>query len=354
MSTHLTERLENISGKDLKAIISRISKIDEFKGFWKVGPVSNPQALGRLKRSIVVTSTGASTRIEGSHLSDKEVEKLLKGLRVSKLTDRDSQEVAGYAEVLRTVFDSYRDIPFTEGVILQFHDQLLRYSEKDQKRKGRYKSAPNKVVAFDRAGGETVLFNPTEPHLTPSEMRELIEWTKAQLKSRENHPALVIANFIVEFLAIHPFHDGNGRLSRILTNLLLLHAGYTYMPYASLEKIIEDHKVEYYIALRTAQKDGKSPKAEVARWIHFFLDAMVRQIEVLQGFLRSAPKEALLSPNQQKALTLLDKREEISTKLIAARLKIPAVSAKQILNRLLELKLVKRVGVGRTTRYIKP
>lgn len=354
MSTHLTERLEDISGKDLKAIISKISKIDEFKGFWKVGPVSNPQALGRLKRSIVVTSTGASTRIEGSHLSDKEVEKLLKGLRVSKLTDRDSQEVAGYAEVLQTVFDSYRDVPFTEGVILQFHDQLLRYSEKDQKRKGRYKSAPNKVVAFDKAGGETVLFNPTDPHLTPSEMRELIEWTKAQLKSRENHPVLIIANFIVEFLAIHPFHDGNGRLSRILTNLLLLHAGYTYMPYASLEKIIEDHKVEYYIALRTAQKDGKSPKAEIARWIHFFLDAMVRQIEVLQGFLRSTPKESMLSPNQQKALAVLDKHEEVSTKLIAARLKIPAVSAKQILNRLLELKLVKRVGVGRTTRYIKP
>ncbi|MEK6627326.1 MAG: Fic family protein [Bdellovibrionota bacterium] len=355
MDTHLTERLDNISGKDLKSIISKISKIDEFKGFWKVGPVSDRQALGRLKRSIVVTSTGASTRIEGSHLSDKDVEKLLKGLRVNKkLTDRDSQEVAGYAEVLQTVFDSYRDIPFTEGVILQFHDQLLQYSEKDQKRKGKYKSAPNKVVAFDKAGGETVLFNPTEPHLTPSEMRELIEWTKSQLQNRETHPLFVIANFIVEFLAIHPFHDGNGRLSRILTNLLLLHAGYTYMPYASLEKIIEDHKIEYYIALRTVQKDGKSPKAEIARWIHFFLDVMVRQIEVLQGFLRSAPKEALLSPNQQKTLTLLDKHDEISTKLIAARLKIPTVSAKQILNRLLELKLVKRVGVGRTTRYIKP
>jgi len=354
MSNHFTERLENISGKDSKAILLKISKIEEFKGFWKVGPVSNRQALGRLKRSIVVTSTGASTRIEGSQLSDKEVEKLLKGLRVSKLTDRDSQEVAGYAEVLQTVFDSYRDIPFTEGVILQFHDQLLRYSERDQKRKGKYKSAPNKVVAFDQAGGETVLFNPTEPHLTQTEMRELIEWTKEQLRTRETHPILVVANFIVEFLAIHPFHDGNGRLSRILTNLLLLHAGYTYMPYASLEKIIEDHKVEYYIALRTAQKDGKSPKAEIARWIHFFLDVMIRQIEVLQGFLQSAPKESMLSQNQQKALTLLDKHEELSTKLVAARLKIPPVSAKQILNRLLELKLVKRVGVGRSTRYIKP
>lgn len=351
MYSRLTKRLQNIPGKDLTTIISKIAKIDEFKGWWRGTSTLNPQALGRLKRSIVVTSTGASTRIEGSHLSDKDVEKLLKGLKTSKLRDRDSQEVAGYAEVLQTVFDSYRDIPFTEGVILQFHSQLLKYSDKDKQQRGKYKSSPNKVVAFDRMGGETVLFNPTEPHLTPAEMRELVEWTREQLKSEEFHPILVVANFIVEFLAIHPFHDGNGRLSRILTNLLLAKAGYTYMPYASLEKIIEDHKAEYYVALRTAQKDGKSPKAAMSRWVHFFIDGMVLQIDVLRGFLESNPIDALLSPNQKRALALFDKHEEISTKLVADGLAIPAVSAKQVLNRLLELKLIKRLGAGRTTRY---
>ncbi len=351
MGNRLTDRLQNVSGKELSAILSKIAKIDEFKGWWRGTSTLNPQALGRLKRSIVVTSTGASTRIEGSTLSDKDVEKLLKGLKTSKLKDRDSQEVAGYAEVLQTVFDSYKDIPFTEGVILQFHAQLLRYSEKDKRQGGKYKSSPNKVVAFDRAGGQTVLFNPTEPSLTPIEMRTLMEWTHAELKRDESHPILIIANFVVEFLAIHPFHDGNGRLSRILTNLLLAKAGYTYMPYASLEKIIEDHKTEYYIALRTAQKDGKSPKAEMARWLHFFIDVMVRQIEVFQGFLDSAPIDSLLSVNQGKALALFDAADEISTKMVAEELGIPLVSAKQILNRLFELKLVKRVGAGRTTRY---
>jgi len=351
MGNHLTKRLQNISGKNLTAMFSKIAKIDEFKGWWKGASQLNPQALGRLKRSIVVTSTGASTRIEGSHLTDKEVEKLLRGLRVSKLTDRDSQEVAGYAEVLQTVFDSYKDIPFSEGLILQFHRQLLKYSEKDKERRGKYKSAPNKVVAFDHAGGETVLFNPTAPHLTPSEMRELVEWTRGELKRSEFHSIIVIANFIVEFLAIHPFHDGNGRLSRILTNLLLAKAGYTYMPYASLEKIIEDHKTEYYLALRTTQKDGKSPRAEMTRWIHFFVDVMVRQIDVLNGFLQSSSVDSLLSPNQQRTLTLFEQHEEISTKQVAEHLEIPTVTAKQILNRLLELKLVKRLGAGRTTRY---
>lgn len=353
MSDRLTKRLQNVPGKDLTAILSKIAKIDEFKGWWRGTSILNPQALGRLKRSIVVTSTGASTRIEGSTLSDKDVEKLLRGLKTSKLKDREAQEVAGYAEVLQTVFDSYRDIPFTEGVILQFHAQLLKYSEKDKQQRGKYKSSPNKVVAFDRAGGQAVLFNPTEPSLTPTEMRTLIEWTKEEIKGDEFHPILVIANFIVEFLAIHPFHDGNGRLSRILTSLLLAKSGYTYMPYASLEKIIEDHKTEYYVALRTAQKDGKSPKAAMARWLHFFIDVMVRQIEVLQGFLESAPTDSLLSPNQQRALTLFENADEISTKLVSDELGIPAVSAKQILNRLLELKLVKRLGAGRTTRYQK-
>jgi Fic family protein len=207
------------------------------------------------------------------------------------------------------------------------------------------------VVAFDLTGGETVLFNPTEPHLTPVEMRELIKWTRENLKKSEFHPVIVVANFIVEFLAIHPFHDGNGRLSRILTNLLLAQAGYTYMPYVSLEKMIEDHKTEYYVALRTAQKDGKSPKAAMGRWAHFFIDVMLHQIYVLRGFLEANPAESLLSSNQQLAIDLFDRVEEISTKLVSDRLAIPVVSAKQVLSRLLKLKLIVRLGAGRTTRY---
>jgi Fic family protein len=357
MGKRLDDRIHNISGKDLAAILTKIALIDEFKGWWKGAGALNPQTLGRLKRSIVITSAGASTRIEGSRLSDKDVEKLLKGLSVSKLKDRDSQEVAGYAEVLELVFDSYGDISFTEGVVLQFHSMLLKYSEKDMILRGKYKRSPNKVVAVGKAGSGAVLFDPTEPHLVSSEMTELIEWTREHLKDRKFHPLLVIANFILEFLSIHPFHDGNGRLSRILTNLLLAKTGYAYMPYASIEKIIEDHKVEYYLSLREAQKRIKSPKAPIAKWMNFFLDVMGRQIEVLKAFIEERPIETFLSANQQKVLGLFEKNEEISTKLVSTKLKIPAVSAKQILGRLLDLKMIVRIGSGRSTRYrriIKP
>ncbi len=353
MGNRLSKRLHSLSNRELSLILTKIAKVDEFKGWWKGASRLSPQILGRLKRSIVVTSAGASTRIEGSQLSDKEVEKLLSGLRVNKLKDRDSQEVAGYAEVLRVVFDSYRDIAFSEGVILQFHRELLKYSTKDENLRGQYKRSPNKVVAFDEAGGENVLFNPTEPHLTPSKMRELVEWTKEQLAAEEFHPLLVIANFILEFLAIHPFHDGNGRLSRILTNLLLAQAGYAYVPYASLEKIIEDHKVEYYLALREGQKDIKSETAKVAKWILFFVETMIRQTEVLSDFLKGTPDSKILSPNQQRTMKLFDQHEEITNKMVAEELKIPAVSAKQILNRLIELTLIERLGAGRATRYAK-
>lgn len=354
MKNRLSQRLSKLSTKDVTSLLAKIAKIEEFKGWWKGTTTLNPQALGRLKRSIVVTSTGASTRIEGSHLADRDVERLLKGLRISKLKDRDSQEVAGYADVIQQVFDSYRGMTFSEGLILQLHGMLLKYSEKDKHRRGHYKSTPNRVVAFDKEGHENVLFEPTSPHLTASEMRELVEWARSQLHSGDNHPILVIALFILEFLAIHPFHDGNGRLSRVLTNLMLAQAGYAYMPYASLEKIIEDHKVEYYLSLRQGQKDLKTTSADASHWLHFFVDCMLRQIEVLKGFLDGAgSKSELLSENQQMAMGLFEKADEITTRLVAEKLKIPSVTAKQILGRLLELKLIRRQGAGRSVRYYR-
>lgn len=352
MKTRLNHWLNKLAAKDLSSLLFKIAKIEEFKGWWKGTTSLNPQALGRLKKSIVVTSAGASTRIEGSQLADKDVERLLKGLHVSKLKDRDSQEVAGYAEVIQEVFDSYRNIPFSEGLILQFHGMLLRYSEKDKNRSARYKSMPNRVVAFDKKGDQTILIDPTPPHLTSAEMRELVEWTREQLRSEEFHPVLIIALFILEFLAIHPFHDGNGRLSRVLTNLLLAQAGYIYIPYASLEKIIEDHKVEYYLALRNGQKGLKSESSDASQWLHFFVDCMLKQIEVLKGFLEGvANKEELLSENQQRVMKLFERYGEITTRLVAEKLKIPSVTAKQILGRLVILKLIQRMGAGRSVRY---
>lgn len=349
----LTRRLENISGKDMAGLLSSIAKIDEFKGWWKGAAHLSPQILNRLKRSVIITSAGASTRIEGSELSDKEVEQLLRGLKVTKLKDRDSQEVAGYAELLGMVFDDYRHMKFNEGLILQFHGLLLQFSHKDLAHKGKYKSKPNKVMLFGPSGEQTLLFDPTPPHLAPFETRELVEWTREKLASDAFHPLLVIGNSILEFLAIHPFEDGNGRLSRILTNLLLLQADYAYMPYASLEKIVEDNKTQYYLALRYSQKEIKSPRCDPAPWLRFFVNTLVSQIEALKQLLATKPLQTMLSANQNKVMNLFDRNGEISVQVITEELIIPIPTIKQVLSRLVDLKLIERIGLGRASRYRK-
>src|SRR3989339_1840814 len=244
MIDRFNKRIENIASE----LWAKIARIDELKGQWTGGVNFSPQVLGRLKKSVLITSTGASTRIEGAHLSDEDIEKLMRGLSIQKFTDRDKQEVKGYYELLNNVFDSWKHIEFNESTIKHFHKELLKYVEKDEKHRGEYKRQENKVHMINEAGESVgVLFDTTSAFLTPKEMQKLTEWTIDALENKKYHPLLTIGNFLVEFLNIHPFLDGNGRISRVLTNLLLLKNGYEYMPYVSHEKLVEDNKPEYYL-----------------------------------------------------------------------------------------------------------
>lgn len=347
------QRIQNAVKKSPQ-ILNKIAQIDELKGLWKGRLALSPQILNRLKKSVVITSTGSSTRIEGSYLSDEEVKKLLQGLKVKKLKDRDSQEVAGYAELLQIIFDRYRDIRFNESTILHFHKIELKYSEKDQRHLGRYKTRPNVVIAWDEKGQEKIIFNPTPPYLVAKEMNETIDWTKKALKEQKAHPLLVISNFIYEFLTIHPFQDGNGRLSRALNNFLLLKAGYSYVAYISLEKIIEGTKADYYLALRESQKYHKTKRENILPWIEFFLNSLLVQAKLAKELVEKTKSEEILSPKQQKVLNLLDKkRDKITVAEVTKSLKIPRVTAKQILGRLLDLGLIERRGLGRATYYLR-
>lgn len=348
--------IEKLSAR-IKAVSNsaniKIAGIAEFKGMFVQGINVSPQILNRMKKSTIITSTGASTRIEGSMMTDKEVEKLLNNIQVQKLKDRDSQEVAGYAELMKIIFDSYEDIVFSENTILNLHNILLKYSEKDSHHKGRFKTSSNKVVARDGDGNESVVFNPTEPYLTPIEMKDLIEWTIINIDGKEFHPLLVIANFVLEFLSIHPFKDGNGRLSRALTNLLLLQKGYKYVMYESHEKLIEASKVQYYLALRKSQERIKAKDNDIAPWVEYFFGILYKQAENVKKIMDSKPAENMLSSNQEKTLKLFDKFEEITTMIVVKELKIARPTVKQILSRLVELKFIEKSGENRGTKYRK-
>jgi len=258
--------------------LSLIAEIDEFKGAWRALGTLAPERLSALRRVATIESIGSSTRIEGSKLSDKQVEQLLTNLEIKKFDTRDEQEVAGYADVMETVFAHSDAIEITESYIKQLHRDLLIHSAKDEWHRGGYKTNSNRVSAFDTDGKEIgIVFETATPFDTPRLMEELINWTKTALKEKSLHPLLVNAIFTVVFLEIHPFQDGNGRLSRILTTLLLLKGGYIYAPYSSLESVIEQTKENYYIALRKTQGTIRSKTPQWQPWITYFLRALQQQ-----------------------------------------------------------------------------
>jgi Fic family protein len=260
------------------AILRLIGGIDEFKGAWRaIGRIA-PERLSALRRIATIESAASSTRIEGAKLTDREVERLLSNLDIQSFATRDEQEVAGYAEAMETVFANWNEIALTENHIRQLHRDLLRHSTKDERHRGSYKTIRNDVAAFDADGKEIgIVFETATPFDTPRLMTALVTWAIHAFETEAQHPLVIIAVFVVSFLAIHPFQDGNGRLSRVLTTLLLLKSGYAYVPYASLESVVESTKERYYMALRQTQGTMKADNPDWAPWLEYFLGALAEQ-----------------------------------------------------------------------------
>lgn len=260
-------------------ILSRIAEIDEFKGAWRALGTLAPERLSSLRRVATIESIGSSTRIEGSRLSDQDVQRLLSNLDIRSFETRDEQEVAGYADVMESVFGAWGSITITQNHIRQLHRDLLKHSHKDERHRGDYKTASNSVAAFDEEGAQIgIVFETASPFDTPRLMDELVTWYQQAIEEAEIHPLLIIGIFVVVFLEIHPFQDGNGRLSRVLTTLLLLRAGYAYVPYSSLESVIEQSKEAYYLALRQTQGTIRSANPDWTPWLEFILSALQRQM----------------------------------------------------------------------------
>jgi len=335
-------------------IVGLLAEIDEVKGQFKAGLRMTPQAIISLRQSLLVTSAGASTRIEGAKLTDEEVEKVMRGLSLSKFADRDTQEVQGYLETLQNVLDSFQTLPLREGMIQSLHNQLLKYSNKDDTHRGEYKKKENTVGILGPDGQVAhIMFETTKAFLTPKEMQELVDWTTDALEKNRFHPLLTIATFIVEFLKIHPFEDGNGRLSRVLTTVLLLRSGYKFAEYISHEQIIERRKDEYYLALRKSQETFNTEKETIAPWLNFFLSVIKEQATKALTFVGEENVEDTFSPKQNEVWKYISSVGDASRGDIVKATGIVEGTINQALDRLIELGKVKRVGRGRGTRYVK-
>ncbi|RPE12602.1 Fic family protein [Chitinophaga lutea] len=334
-------------------ILSLISEIDEFKGTWRALGSLAPEQLTSLKRVATIESVGSSTRIEGAKLTDQQVEKLLENLAIGNFSSRDEEEVAGYADVMNLIFENYESIPLTEGYIQQLHRELLKYSSKDSWHRGHYKKSPNNVEAFDQDGNSLgIIFETASPFDTQLRMQELVSWTANVTENKELHPLLVASIFIVVFLAIHPFQDGNGRLSRILTTVLLLRAGYSYVPYSSLEAVIEQSKEGYYLALRKTQGTLKTEQPDWMPWIIFFLRALQQQksrletkIEREKLLLRQLPALSI------QILELAKSRGRITISEIVLLTQANRNTVKKHLERLVSDHRLQQHGAGRGSWY---
>ncbi|MCE2984389.1 MAG: Fic family protein [Burkholderiales bacterium] len=337
-------------------LLALITEVDEFKGAWRALGTLAPERLKALRHVATIESIGSSTRIEGSKLTDREVERLLANLEIKRFSSRDEQEVAGYAEVMETVFHAWADIPITENYIKQLHRDLLRHSEKDERHRGEYKTLRNDVGAFDAAGKLIgIVFETATPFDTPRRMTELVKWLNDARELKRIHPLLIVAVFIVTFLEIHPFQDGNGRLSRILTTLLLLQAGYAYVPYSSLESVIENSKEGYYLALRQTQGTIRTETPNWQPWLIFFIRALQQQkrrlavkVEREKNTLAALPELAV------KILDYVRDNGRVTTRDMVRETGASPNTLKATFTSLVEKGLLVRHGGGRSTWYALP
>jgi len=333
-------------------LVKVIGAIDEFKGRWEVLGQLAPERLSALRRIATIESVGSSTRIEGVRLSDDQVNQLLSGLDMRSFRTRDEQEVAGYAELMELIFESFDEIVFNENHVKQLHGVLLKYSEKDVRHRGHYKTQPNSVEAFDSEGRSVgVIFETASAFDTPRLMEELVSWTRTSLETEEHHPLLVIGVFVVRFLAIHPFQDGNGRLSRALTTLLLLRSGYRYVPYSSIERVVEENKDEYYRALRSAQSTLDADESRLGDWLTFFLRCLAKQKQVLEQKLKRERLMAPLAPLSEKIMDIARKHGRVTVSQAVALTGANRNTIKDHLKRLVKAGRLARRGQGRGTWY---
>lgn len=352
ISSKIDKKLEFGSKKYLH-LSKLLSQVDTFKGSWQEIAHKEARYLKELCQIATVASVGSSTRIEGVKMTDAEIDKLLKSVKINKLQKRDEQEVVGYYDALKVILDNYQDLHLSERYIHQMHEILLKHSPKDQRHKGRYKQISNKVVANYPDGTQKVIFKTTEPHLTQGEIQELLAWTNESVKVDEIHPLIIVATFVYEFLSIHPYQDRNGRLSRLLTTLLLMQQGYDFVQYISFEHVIESRKEAYYKALLQGQKDRYTDDERIDEWLSFFLECMIELTERLEKKYSTYSKIKLKLNDRQKSILIFIQQEK-TTKVGAIEKALPGESRNTIkkdLSYLLNEGLILRTGAGRGVQY---
>lgn len=338
-------------------LVTELNSLEGFQAIWKFTiHHQSPHFIKNLKQTTIITSSGSSTRIEGALLSDLEVQKLIeKGCKITKMSSRSEREVSGYVKALKYIYDHFQTLTVSEKTIRELHQILtsnLLEEHLPSTQRGSYKTVSNDVIERNHeTGEEKVWFKTTSPGpQTEVAMKGLIEDLNFLLENPNINKIISIGAFIVCFLAIHPFRDGNGRLSRLLTTWLLLRSDYNWAQYSSHEKIIEDNKNHYYINLRDTQQTlSKDPQFD--KWLSFFLMTLNKQANFLQRSLKQESPRSELNANEAKIYDVIKEHGLVTPAFLLEHVVMTADGLKSLLQRLAQRGLIEAIGEKRGRKY---
>ena len=330
-------------------IVNLLTAIHEYKGKQELFIEAKPDILKSMLEVAKIQSTGASNRIEGIYTSEARLAELVKEKAEPK--NRDEQEIAGYREVLNTIHESYDYIIPKPNVILQLHRDLYSYNPSSIG--GRYKNSDNIIEEIDRLGQQRVRFVPLQAYATPASMEALCDTFFKAIDKREIDPLILISMFILDFLCIHPFNDGNGRMSRLLTLLLLYREGYIVGKYISLEAIIEKTKETYYEALQLSSEGWHDEKNSYVSFVKYYLGVVLNVYREFESRVEYILTKGITKADRIRNI-FADKIGKITKVELAALCPdISITTIEKALSDLLKEEYIVKVGVGRTTAYIR-
>ncbi|NMD37667.1 MAG: Fic family protein [Christensenellaceae bacterium] len=330
-------------------IISYISQIHEFKGRQELFLSQKPDVLKKLVDVAIIQSTESSNKIEGIVTTNIRIKELLQKKVMPQ--NRDEEEILGYQDVLSMIHENYEYIPISPSIILQFHKALYKYSAKSIG--GKFKNSQNYISEIQKDGSQTVIFTPLSPFETPTAIEEICSSYNIEISKGEINPLILIPTFVHDFLCIHPFNDGNGRMSRLLTTLLLYKLGFVAGRYISLEEKIEKTKHAYYDALEKSgiawHENNENPTPFI-KYILGIILSSYRDFEERVNIFDIKPN----AYEQVKKAVAKTIGKFTKSDIMELCPNIGRASVENSLTKLVEEKLIERHGKGRGTFYIKP
>ena len=329
-------------------IISLVAQIHEYKGRQEVYLKQQPEELDKLVEIAKRQSTEASNAIEGIRTTNTRLKQLCEEKTTPQ--NRDEEEILGYRDVLNTIHENYEYIPIKTNYILQLHRDLYKYTEKSIG--GHFKVSQNVIAATDENGKEYVLFTPLAPYETPSAIDAICENYNKMIENEELDALLLIPIFVHDFLCIHPFSDGNGRMSRLLTTLLLYRSGYVVGKYISIESKIAKNKNLYYQALEDCQEGWYANKEDVTPFVKYMLRII---LDAYRDFEERVELVSEKLPAKEIVRRAVYKKVGKLSKSDIAEL-CPSIGIKSVelaLKQLVEEGVLLKKGSGRATFYVR-